>query len=101
LPSQLATTGYAGSGVLYVFTTNAPPFAPGASYTKFAAFALLEYGGDFARAALALAARGYGRRPAGALLTGTDGAPARRLPRVAPRPGTALPPAGVRDRMSW
>ena len=36
----------------------------------------------------------HGRPPAGALLTGADGAPARRLPRVAPRPGAALPPAG-------
>jgi len=56
-----ATTGYAGGASLYVFSSNAPPFAPGESYSKFAAYALLEHGGDFARAVQALAARGFGR----------------------------------------
>jgi putative DNA primase/helicase len=38
-----ATTDYAGSGLLYVFSTNASPFEPETAYSKFAAYALLEY----------------------------------------------------------
>jgi hypothetical protein len=41
-----ATTGYGDGDVLYVFNSNAPPFEPGGPYDKFAAFALLEHGGD-------------------------------------------------------
>ena len=89
-----ATTGYAGGASLYVFSSNAPPFAPGASYSKFAAYALLEHGGDFAGAAGALSGRGYGRPVVGELLRGADGVPVRRLPRVAARRGAALPAVG-------
>jgi len=60
-----ATTNYAGSDVLYVFSSNAPPFAPGASYTKFGAYAVLEYDGDHAAAARALSERGLGRQGQG------------------------------------
>jgi len=60
-----ATTNYAGSDLLYVFSTNAPPFEDLTGYTKFHAFALLEHGGDFHLAAKRLAAIGYGKsRPA-------------------------------------
>ena len=86
-----ATTGYAGGNALYVFSSSAPPFTPGASYSKFAAHTLLEHRGDFAAAAVALAGRGYGRPAAGDLVCGADGGPVRRLPRAAPRRGAALP----------
>jgi putative DNA primase/helicase len=61
-----ATTGYCGADegadLLHVFTDNAAPFEADGTYTKFAAFALLEHDGDFAAAARALRARGYGSR---------------------------------------
>lgn len=52
-----ATTNYKGSDLLYVFSTNAGPLESGRSYDKFAAFTLLEHGGDFKAAAKAAAAR--------------------------------------------
>lgn len=55
-----ATTNYAGTNYLYVFSSNATPFEPGAAYTMFAAYVLLEHGGDFKAAAQALARQGYG-----------------------------------------
>ncbi len=36
---------------LYVFTSSAPPFEPDTAYTKFAAWAMLNCGGDFSEAA--------------------------------------------------
>jgi hypothetical protein len=59
-PGISATTNYAGSRLLYVFSTNAAPFDPETAYTPFAAYALLEHRGDFMAAARALALRGYG-----------------------------------------
>lgn len=56
-----ATTGHCGD-CLYVFSSNAAPFAPGTAYTKFAAYAMIHHGGDFHQAADALAAAGYGDR---------------------------------------
>jgi Bifunctional DNA primase/polymerase, N-terminal len=53
-----ATTGYCGD-LLYVFSSNAPPFEPERAYSKFTAFALLHAGGDFLRAAALLAAQGF------------------------------------------
>lgn len=53
-----ATTNYAGSDLLYVFSTSTV-FEAGRSYSKFAAYALLEHGGDFAAAARALARLRY------------------------------------------
>ncbi len=47
-------------GVLYVFSSNAAPFEPDRAYAPFTVFALLEHGGDFAAAAAALRALGYG-----------------------------------------
>ena len=55
-----ATGNYASSGLLYVFSANAAPFEPQRAYSPFAVFALLEHGGDFAAAARALSAQGYG-----------------------------------------
>jgi len=45
---------------LYVFSSNAAPFEPGKAYGPFAVYALLEHHGDFAAAARALRAEGYG-----------------------------------------
>jgi hypothetical protein len=53
-----ATTNYAGSGYLYVFSTSTL-FEPQVGISKFAAYTFLEHNGDFAAAAKALAARGY------------------------------------------
>jgi hypothetical protein len=59
-----ATTNYAGTDLFYVFTSSAPPFEPNRSYNKFAAFAVLNHGADFAEAARELAASGYGSKSA-------------------------------------
>lgn len=51
-----------GSGdLLYVFSANAHPFDMDAAYSKFAALALLDHGGDFEKAAADLKRQGYGR----------------------------------------
>jgi putative DNA primase/helicase len=55
-----ASVGYAESDKLFVFSTNATPFQAGVSYSKFAAFALLEHHGDYQAAAHDLAEKGYG-----------------------------------------
>lgn len=55
-----ATTNYGGSGLLYVFSTNAAPFESDTAYTPFAAYALLEHGGNFTAAARKLVGQGYG-----------------------------------------
>jgi hypothetical protein len=56
-----ATTNYADSDLLYVFSSNADPFEDDTAYTKFAAYALLEHDGDFSDAARELGGLGYGR----------------------------------------
>ncbi len=65
-PGPSATLGRIGPGGLYVFSTNAAPFAAPRGYTPFTVYALLEHGGDIAAAARALGAQGYGEpaRPA-------------------------------------
>jgi hypothetical protein len=57
-----ATVNYAASGLLYVFSTNAHPFEEGQGYGKFRAYALLNHGSDYSKAARALQAEGYGRQ---------------------------------------
>lgn len=58
-----ATTGHAQDrDRLYVFTSSTV-FAQETPYTKFGAYALLNYGGDHSAAAKQLAADGYGNRP--------------------------------------
>jgi len=47
-------------GSFYVFSSNAAPFEPGRGYSAFGACALLEHGGDHAKAAAELAKQGYG-----------------------------------------
>lgn len=45
----------------YVFSSNAEPFEAGKSYSPFTAYAILEHGGDYTKAASALLAEGYGQ----------------------------------------
>lgn len=52
-PGVSATTNYQGSDLLYVFSTSTP-FEAGRAYSKFAAYAILEHGGDCSAAARAL-----------------------------------------------
>ncbi len=54
-----ATTNYKGSDLFYCFSTNGYPFESETSYSKFAAYALLNHGGDYRAAARAIAQR-YG-----------------------------------------
>ena len=54
-----ATTGVHGSDYFYVFTTSTV-FESERAYNKFSAYAILEHGGDFSRAARGLKAQGYG-----------------------------------------
>ncbi len=54
-----ASTNYQGSDLLYVFSTSTV-FEAGRAYSKFAAYAILEHGGDFSTAARILAIQGYG-----------------------------------------
>jgi hypothetical protein len=56
-----ATTNYGGSDLLYVFSSSTE-FDPDQSYSKFGAYAVLEHGGDFAKAASALFKQGYGEQ---------------------------------------
>jgi hypothetical protein len=54
-----ATTNYKDSDLLYVFTTSSE-FDADKAYDRFAAYAVLNHGGDFGAAAKALAAKGFG-----------------------------------------
>ena len=56
-----ATVNYSGKENLYIFSTNASPFEPEKSYSKFAAYTLLKHNGDFTAAARALVAAGFGK----------------------------------------
>jgi len=59
-----ATIGHSTDGAqrLYVFSADAAPFEPETPYTKFAAFSLLNFGGDYKAAARELGRAGYGRQ---------------------------------------
>jgi KaiC/GvpD/RAD55 family RecA-like ATPase len=54
-----ATTNHAGTDKFYCFSTSTI-FDGGSSYSKFAAYALIEHGGDFREAARSLRLLGYG-----------------------------------------
>jgi len=56
-----ATTGYEGTNLFHMFSSSTE-FEANANYTKFAAYTVLNYGGDFSAAAKALAAKGYGKQ---------------------------------------
>jgi hypothetical protein len=45
------TANYAGSGLFYAISTNSHPFEDGRGYSKFQAYALLNHGVDYTRAA--------------------------------------------------
>jgi len=49
--------------VFYVFSSNAAPFEPQQAYAPFGVYTLLEHHGDYAAAAMALRAQGYGQGP--------------------------------------
>ncbi len=79
-----ATTGVrseCGRDLLVVFSSNAGPFepGPGKGYSKFAAFTMLQHGGDYRAAAASLAARGFGEQRPGQSQSppsgGTEGPP--------------------------
>ncbi|MCY3018493.1 MAG: AAA family ATPase [Planctomycetota bacterium] len=67
------------NGVLYVFTSNAAPFEPGKAYSPFAAYALLEHGGDYKTAAAALRTEGYGSTTHTVSTSPANEAPAARI----------------------
>lgn len=90
-----ATTGYGDHDLLYVFTSSTE-FDPETSYSKLAAFALLNgYGRDYSGAARELRSRGFGSKPVResphSAVSGT-----RPLPERPERPASAPPePAPV------
>ena len=49
-----ASTNYEGSNLLYVFSTEAEPFEAETTYSKFAAYTLLNHDGDYSAAATEL-----------------------------------------------
>jgi AAA domain len=57
-----ATTNYGGSDLLYVFSSSTL-FDADRSYSRFAAFTILNFDGDYSKAALALFKEGYGDDP--------------------------------------
>jgi hypothetical protein len=61
-----ATTNYEGSDLLFVFSTSTI-FEAERGYSKFAVYTLIEHGGDFHKAASALAAKGFGSGSSSAL----------------------------------
>jgi hypothetical protein len=106
-----ATTGFckdaAGNPALYVFSTNCHPLEDERLYSKFAAFCLLNYGGDFAAAAQALLAHGYGvpATPAGRIVHGSAGvnghAGGPAPPRVVPKKMSELRRLAGADKWLW
>lgn len=91
-----AATNHQGSDRLYVWTT-ATSLDPDRSYTKFAAYVILDHGGDFSAAARALEEAGYGQRSSpsvpGPSLASPTAAPLAPLVAIPPFPLEALPPA--------
>lgn len=57
-----ATTGYAGTDYLYVFSSSTA-LDNDRAYTKFGVYALLNHGGDFRAATQSLGKSGYGEQP--------------------------------------
>ena len=86
-----ATTGYSETGDRLYVWSSATVFEPERPYDKFSAYALLEHNSDFAAAARALAARGFGRA------AGAVAAPDRYVAGTiqTPAPGNAVVPMPV------
>jgi len=82
----------------YAFSSNAAPFEPNKAYSPFGVYALLEHNGDFAAAAGALRAEGFGGEDhvggvdlSGILpLAGKDDPPEPHVPDPGPLPGELL-----------
>lgn len=83
-PGGSGTTASTKHGALVVFSTNAHPLesidSGDGAYSKFAALAILQHGGDYSAAAKALASKGYGsqrrrRRSPPQPVKTSDGAP--------------------------
>lgn len=55
-----ASSGYAGSRLFYVFSSNAAPFEAEKSYTPLGVYAELECGGDYKEASKSLSRKGFG-----------------------------------------
>ncbi len=72
-----ATTGHCrgedGRDLLYVFSSSAAPFEPGCTYSRFAAYTLLNHAGDYRAAARVLAGKGYGEQRPPSPAAGTNG----------------------------
>lgn len=60
LGSISATTGHEGRDIMYLFSSSLAGMESNRAYTKFSAYAFLEYGGDFKSASSSLAKAGYG-----------------------------------------
>lgn len=56
-----ASVGFCGDN-LHVFSSNATPFEPDATYSKWAALTFLKYGGDFKKSAKDLLEQGFGKK---------------------------------------
>jgi putative DNA primase/helicase len=56
-----ASVGFCGDN-LHVFSSNAAPFEPDATYSKWAAITFLKYGGDFKKSAKELLEQGFGQK---------------------------------------
>jgi len=105
-----ATSGYGGTRLLYVFSSNAAPFEPERTYSAFEAYALLHHAGDRRAAARDLAAHGYGQPrpapvpappPASSGEAATAGAIAEDWPEPAPLGFGPLPAFPIDALPSW
>ena len=56
-----ASVGFCGDN-LHVFSSNAAPFEPDSTYSKWAALTFLKYGGDFKKSAKDLLEQGFGEK---------------------------------------
>lgn len=84
-----ATTGYAGSGLFYPFTTSTG-FEAGRGYGKFSAYSLLEHGGDYRAASRCLREQGFGQpyRPS---IEAVDLSALTSRPKTAPKSSSGFP----------
>ena len=96
-----ATLNYAGSGLFYVFSSNAYPLEMETAYSLFAVYTLLEHGGDFGEAARTLVVQGYGEQgssPVAPISVQPNGRRAR--PPRPPYRRVAAPPSFTRGGVS-
>ena len=75
-----ATTNHTGADTLIVFSTSTPFDPSPSSYSKFAAYTVINHDGDYQAAGKELLAQGYGEAPQGAYVSltwgqGNKGAP--------------------------